>query len=269
MVEIPEIEDFELSKSRILTYINCPFHYKLKYICGLPEATIPAYERGKAVHEILAQFWAKFFSKDINNPTAQFTDILQKLADKSWEEYQIYLENFVDFEVTRWNKLKTPLWRNQFFKPTHLELVLHHKGAMGIIDRIDYHPKRGYRIIDYKTGGAYGIEKNMFELAFYAHLVHKNYKFRITRVGILNLKTGKFFQSPITMIDIAKAGRIANRVQKLILGEIFEKPKNPNCWFCPLNYKQICQKYNRRPEAIRYEDFKEGSAEVETLGDLK
>ena len=268
MVNIPKTDEFELSKSRVLMYINCTFQYKLKYICRLPEAKVPAYERGIAVHDILAKFWNKFFVKDIDKPILQFNDILRRLAGNKWEEYQIYLDNFLDFEVSRWKKLKTLSWRNQFFKPTHTELTLHQKGAMGIIDRIDYHPKKGYRIIDYKTGGTYGIEKNMFELAFYAHLVHHNFDFRVTRVAILNLKTGKLFGAPISMVDIAKAGRIAERVRTLISNEVFEKPKNPNCWFCPQNYKRICKKYNRKPGALRYTNFKNQEKGIETLGDL-
>lgn len=156
-----------LSYSQIQTFIDCPLHYKAKYILRLPSPPSAASSFGNTIHSVLRDFYL--------DPSQ---DVL-KLLKKNWssEGYdskkheqlyyakgEKYLMNFVK---TRFDpKVATVKLEGPFIVPLTPQLKIG-----GKIDRVDVLPDGSIRIIDYKTSVKSLTDKEAatdLQLSFYA-----------------------------------------------------------------------------------------------------
>ena len=137
-----------LSYSQIQTFLDCPLHYKAKYILRLPTPPSAALSFGIAVHGSL---------KDVFSlPTKDVTAILKKnwvsdgfLNKKHEQEYfakgERILTHFLEHEYDP--KHQPSLLEEMFTVPLNPMLKIG-----GKIDRVDTLPNGQIEIIDYKTG---------------------------------------------------------------------------------------------------------------------
>ncbi|MBI4058206.1 UvrD-helicase domain-containing protein [Candidatus Gottesmanbacteria bacterium] len=147
-----------LSYSQIETFLNCPLHYKLRYLLNIPSAITPALSFGSSVHAALKEFYQSVISGERVNK-----DKLLGLLDKHWQKEgygskkyekemlnrgQNYLSGFFDHEFDL--QIKPLLLEQPFIVPIKLAGKLLKIG--GRIDRIDDLGDRGINITDYKTG---------------------------------------------------------------------------------------------------------------------
>ncbi len=137
-----------LSYSQIQTFLDCPLHYKAKYILKLPTAPSAALSFGIAIHGSLKDI----FSISTKDPTA----ILKKnwipdgyLSKKHEQEYfakgERILTHFLKNEYDP--KHQPRLLEEMFTVPLNPMLKIG-----GKIDRVDVLPNGQIEIIDYKTG---------------------------------------------------------------------------------------------------------------------
>lgn len=225
----------------MLCYVGCPRQFKFKYIDNLPEAENPYAKRGIEVHEILYNFFKNFKYEEITNPKEDFLRIMKEVAGNKFELYKQYLQNFLDYELWRWDNTK----HKNYFAPKFLEERVEANNMIGIIDRIDWIPDVGYVLLDYKTGGQKPLDKQMYELSLYAYLINITKRIKIKEVGIIWLKESKKNKSlickrqPITDEDLEKALNYTNSVRNSIKMEEFDKREGSSCFFC--SFKNACK----------------------------
>lgn len=229
-----------LSKSKILTYLNCPRQFKYKYIYELPEPTNVYAQRGSEVHDILNKFFdVDFKTIDSKSPKEEFTNIIKKINPESYKNHQLYYDHFVDFEVKCWDNDN-----KKAIMPKYREVKIRHNGLTGIIDRIDQLEGDQYIVVDYKTGKIpiknelKALKKFNMELTKYAVLANQKLKLDVQQVGVLSLSDGRLLTKPITEQDIEELFDIVDYVKREIEEKHFDKGKKPNCFFC--GYKKIC-----------------------------
>lgn len=244
----------KMSKSKVLCYMNCPRHFKFKYIDELPEAMNIYAKRGIDVHAALDKFHKELDVSKVTNPDKDFNMLLKKIAiemfgDDGYTKYENYFVNFVRYEAWKWYNTIN----KEHFKPKFMEKRLDSEKVRGIIDRIDYIEDVGYILLDYKTGGEKNIKHFMFELSLYAFLVYECLGIKVVKVGIFWLKETKknislvVKTADLTGNDVKKALDYVNNVQHAVENEEFDKPQERNCFFC--GYKKACDMMDGKTSA--------------------
>jgi len=177
--EVPLHIDY-LSYSQIETFKTCPLHYKLRFIYKVPTPQTASQSFGTTMHAVLKNFYLKVGAGE--KPTDKL--ILNLLKDmwikegyaskvqerKFLEKGKDYLRGFLKEEFNP--KVKTVSLELPFILP----LISKDKKEKplkigGRIDRVDILPGGGIEIIDYKTGAAIPLQKdvdNNLQLSFYA-----------------------------------------------------------------------------------------------------
>ncbi len=151
-------ENIRLSHSKVMSFDDCPFKYKLNYIDKIrPAITPPALLKGSAIHSI--------FDK-VYDETETFLEFKKWLrSHKNYEKYKDQIENFI--------KYNDELYLKYFqYKPLHTELRLFDDkwNVIGIIDRIDDFDGK-IVVTDYKTGKFHPIEDYDIQLGTYKKLL--------------------------------------------------------------------------------------------------
>jgi len=231
-----------ISKSKVKCYMNCPLHFKYKYVFGLPEATNHYAQRGIEVHDVLNKFFDYDF-RQINSetPKNEFETIVKNLAGENYEKYQKYYDNFVMFEVPQWDNTK----KDESIMPMYREVKIEINGLSGIIDRVDKLPNGEYIVIDYKTeqikikNEEKALKKFDLELAMYAVMANQYLKLDVQKVGVLCLDDGRLLTKEITEKEITEAFTIIDYVKRQVENKCFDKPEKPDCYFC--GFKTACK----------------------------
>jgi len=227
----------QLSKSKILCYLNCPFQFKLFYINKIPNPYGRAAEIGIDVHDILAKLYDQVLYEQLNPEGLEKN--LKRIADDKFyhPDYAIHFQNFLKLEKQRFAKIPQ-LHRRPKYREVHLDIGTIH----GIIDRIDYDPNLGrYILWDYKTGRVSNVKHHLFELTLYAYLFVQQFKKVIPRVGIIATKTGRTYWTDLRQEHFDGMMDIVNEVFGRIRREEFDKNPKANCFWCPQNAKKICR----------------------------
>lgn len=199
------------SPSQLLTYLECPTKYYLRYQLGLPEeARLPYYNEadilaenvqgslfGQIVHKVLEK--SKSFAAEgfINNEA--FTDIFDSVCSDLRLSDDERTKFFKRVRTDIGNVIITPLGKEALSaKHYHTELPLRSKlqsGQMlsGIIDRLFQGEDGVWNILDYKTDSHESVQKKKryeFQLQFYAYLVSLLYDQKVVKAHVLYTHTG-------------------------------------------------------------------------------
>ena len=159
-----------LSYSQIQTFLDCPLHYKAKYILKIPSRPTASLSFGNTIHLTLKDYYS--------DPTQ---DIL-KLYQKNWirdgflshvqeDDFKTKGEKFLrQYVKEHFNpKVKSAILEGMFTAPITLNGKTMKIG--GKIDRVDVLADGSIEIIDYKTGANSLTEKEAasnLQLSFYA-----------------------------------------------------------------------------------------------------
>ncbi|KKU56865.1 MAG: hypothetical protein UX78_C0002G0045 [Candidatus Amesbacteria bacterium GW2011_GWA2_47_11] len=159
-----------LSFTQIQTFLDCPLHYKAKYLLKLPSPPSAASSFGNTVHRTLRDFYAQVKSGQSPDIQAIFLrnfSLEGYLNPKHAAAYQAkglrFLQEYLDTQ----------------FDPQHLPekleepftIPLEHLKIGGKIDRVDLLPNGQIEIIDYKTSVKSLTPKEAqtdLQLSFYA-----------------------------------------------------------------------------------------------------
>ena len=138
----------ERNYSKVKTYRECPYLFKLKYVLGKREGLIPATSLGVSIHRTLEAYHAQS-----NDPSE-----LLRYYNRYWlgagyssaaEQMEYYLKGKRMLEVYEQNEYS----RNSTVHNTEKEFIFDYEGwtFRGKIDRIDKLPDGTWEVIDYKT----------------------------------------------------------------------------------------------------------------------
>lgn len=156
-----------LSYSQIQTFLDCPLHYKAKYILKIPTPPSAASTFGNTIHAVLRDFY--------RDPSV---DIL-KLLEKHWTNEGYDNQKHAQLYFARGKKYLHQFVKHQYdprVKPAKLEEpftvpLTDNLKIGGKIDRVDVLADSLVQIIDYKTSIKSLTEKEASEdlqLSFYA-----------------------------------------------------------------------------------------------------
>ena len=153
------------SNSKLATYENCPWQYKLQYIdrIELPEARdgIEAF-LGSRVHETLEKLHKELILTKLNS-LEELLDFYQAQWDRNWHENVRIVkrgytkENYYNAgreAITSYYRRHHPFNRSKTLA-TEMPLTFNidHCGIRGYVDRLAYRGDGVYEIHDYKTSG--------------------------------------------------------------------------------------------------------------------
>ncbi len=159
----------ELNYSKVKTYQNCPYLFKLKYIEGKREGLTPPTSLGVSIHRALEDY-----HKNSNDPSD-----IQKYFDKRWlaagyknagEQMEYYLKGKNMLEAYAQREYE----RQSTVDSAEREFIFEYNGwnFRGKIDRVDKLPGgQGWEVIDYKTDAEIDENfdiKNSLQLGIYA-----------------------------------------------------------------------------------------------------
>lgn len=149
-----------LSATSLSTYRRCPQQWKLKYVDGLPEEDKPFFNLGTAVHAALETFYDRrvaspapreevleAFRREFD-PAAYGSD--EEAARRRADGVKM-VEEFYDKHAGRFEPALAVEKRLSF----DVEGV----GFRGYVDRIDKVSDERIRVVDYKTGGSFDLDR--------------------------------------------------------------------------------------------------------------
>ncbi len=169
-----------LSPSAIDTYLNCPFTYFLKFGLGMNAVRlneeIPANDFGSLAHKILEEYGKRHLKEPIAENEDQIREELGTLCDGEFEHVYGSRDSWAINVLLQLTSLKNRIqafakqqytWAQAGWQIHETEYKLNRENGQkkelfpfakhpdvalrGSVDRIDYHPSYGYRLIDYKT----------------------------------------------------------------------------------------------------------------------
>jgi RecB family exonuclease len=229
-----------MSKSKLSTYRNCPYNFKLTYIDKLnefddePEEGSPL-KIGLEVHKIFEDYYDLPAARMIEEPYEKnITNLMYALPNA--EKYEVHVDNFIKFNV---EMIKRRGIEN--YIPEYRELRLHDNkhNFNGIIDRAEK-IEDGYCVIDYKTGKPKALTQFLEELALYKYLFESTMNKPVIKVGIYFSKSGKLRTTELDSDDVESALYNMEAAREQIAKEVF--PKRPSfpqlCNFC--SNKLVC-----------------------------
>lgn len=222
-----------LSISKVQTFEQCPFKYKLTYIDLIPTEKTEPLQKGEDLHKIFEEVIKK-------KPTTLLE--LRKLLDthRLSGKYKDQIENFYEFneKISQEGKVKIPEF-------VELELFDKEENIIGIVDRVDK-TKQNLIILDYKTGKEHPIGDHYFQLGVYVYLFEKLHKSVATHWGIFYSATGKL------MIEKVDRKVVKESIEKLRRMGVEIKtskdyPKCPSalCGWCPF-YQKHCEGFGEK-----------------------
>lgn len=238
---------FYMSKSRMGTYISCPYAYKFSYIDRIKGGNIYT-EIGNEVHDFIDEFF------DIVKPNP-ITEKLDNIGKLNLTPNLDYKKNVLLFEANRWKNIcRLPITNEMkimSFKPIHKENKYRDEKNMlvGIVDRVhkvysvdNFAPphsefKDGDMVIVENKTGAYTKQKSIKyeeELLWYRMLIKENFGNDIRWGCIYYPKTNKtyFIDLNEPKFDIDRLLKQINRVRDCINKEMFIPTPGKNCANC-------------------------------------
>jgi putative RecB family exonuclease len=237
-----------LSPSRANDFNRCPLYYRYRTIDKLPEPKTSAPVRGTLVHSVLEKmFETPREDRTLENVTAmlpgewdamvaahpEFADLLDETGDTGW------LQGAADL-VEHYFHMEDPARAPEGEREQLVEYRLSDDLVIrGFVDRLDIHPTKGIRIVDYKTGKSpkLGFEdKAFFQLRFYALAIWKARGILPTELQLMYLGDGQILRDTPTEKDLIETEKqiftLWTKIQAAMKSGEFKPKKSGLCRQC-------------------------------------
>jgi ATP-dependent helicase/nuclease subunit B len=195
-------KEMVLSASRIESLAGCPFGYFVRYVLGLeppddiefdPSVWLDPASRGSLLHSVYEEFMSALLSRGEKAQTKKHQRLLLDIAGRLVEEMRkeipppsdrvfdaerqeilASLEIFLRMEEGLSANVTPRFFEMQFgirglekdapgkIDPVKIEIGKSSFLLRGRIDRVDETGKHEYRVVDYKTGGAFGFSSKAY-----------------------------------------------------------------------------------------------------------
>jgi len=252
---LEEIRGEPMSKSRLLTYINCPRKFQFEYLCGGREQKPKPLDGsplviGTEVHEIYEWFYKQPEAAKITEP---YYESIIRILDKHplAYKYDKFMMNFALFN----SETIIPDAGVPGYIPEGIELDLINKdmGMRGIIDVVAIQGDGSRVILDYKTGKkAKPITEYRLELTLYKIIYEATVGKPVSYVGIYFPAVNQLRMTGVEGRSYNEKGPLITEEDEMyamaVLEDTREKinnnyfPVRPNflCGWC--DYQDECQK---------------------------
>jgi CRISPR/Cas system-associated exonuclease Cas4 (RecB family) len=229
-----------MRKSYVLSYLWCPYKFKLNVIDGLENTLEPKegspLKIGLDLHEIFDKYYdcPGAGANELKKPYYKnILSILKRFDD--YNKYESHLKNFAHYNVYNITQ-----YGIEYYMPVYRELTIYNQEVdlIGTIDRIDDR-KFGKMIIDYKTGRPKALKHYIFELSVYKFLYEQEYDEEIKKIGIFFSQANRLDVTSAKQKDVAMALNLIELVREKIEDEVFPRKKGFHCRFC--EHKVICE----------------------------
>lgn len=248
------------SHSRLQTFEQCPYKYKLKYLDKLEPVLGPSIESvlGECVHKTLEKLyidlkfhkiltkeqlleffeieWSRKLTTDIQIIRKEYTkENYKQMGEKFLSDYYDHYHPFNQAKVIGTEEeIKIPL-DNQY------ELI-------GYIDRLDYNKKeQAYEIHDYKTSANLKNQQELDtdrQLALYAQAIKQKYKdakkIKLVWHFLAHDKEVDSYRTDLELIDLKQ--KTLSLIKFIESQKHFEPKVSSLCDWC--EYKPICPKWS-------------------------
>jgi len=227
----------QLSYSRISTFVNCGFLYRLKYIEKIPARPKPHLGFGRILHSTLA----KFYSLDIDDPS--LNDLL-RIYKGYWktgtDAYNRHYDRGLPI-LRRYYELNIGDYDRTVYVEQPFEIPIGYHVLSGRFDRVDRIGHDEYEIIDYKAAKQVPEQSEVdanLQLSIYA------LAFRLT-TGKLPLVSFYFLPENVKVMSRRSEKEIHRMktgldsiVDRLMSGEGYAPREGDECKWC--DYKHYC-----------------------------
>jgi len=226
-----------LSYSKIRTYLECPYKYKLRYIERIPERPKSCFRFSSLIHHVLHEY--HFYQK-----RGSLDDLLL-CYERTWRG-----QRGASYEVGR-KILITYYYKMRNRSPYSLEerftIRIRENILTGKIDRID-RTNDGFCILDYKLNKnilTLKEVKDSLQLSLYALAFFHLTGIIPLKVGFYFLRHGKLIFTKKDRQDIEKTGDLIDQVARKITREEFHPKESKTCQQC--DYKEYCSSMEAGP----------------------
>ena len=230
-----------LSKSKINTYLKCPFEFKLQYVDEIESEPNEYMIIGSNIHKI-AEIFVEKFKDDIND--IDIEDELLKIA------HEKQIEESIIYHVINLKAFFEDIFVDNNYKLFSFEeyLLDEENRFSGICDIILEDENGDLVIVDYKTTNSRNFSRYRLELSYYKLLVETVCKRSVSKVGIFFTDNAKLRLLDVEDIDykykylsnaeIDEAIRIFRMVRRNVNSGYFPVKKQFLCRLC--TYKEYC-----------------------------
>lgn len=267
-----------LSASSLKTYLRCPQQWKLKYVDRLPEEPKPFFNLGSAVHAALEAFYEKRLTEPppLEEVLAAFEEEFDPDAYPTEEERERRHRNGREMVRAYYEKHAAD-FRPAFDTEKRLSFEVEGVPFTGFVDRLDKLEGEKLRIVDYKTGGAFDLErvKTDRQLTLYQLGVEQMYGMPVDRLALYHVNSQTLLEAPRHPEERIEALKATVRdVERGIREERFEPDPGHYCKWC--DFQPHCPAFaDEYPENWQQEpappapSHAEAAAFADRYGELK
>ncbi len=225
-----------LSASSLKTYLRCPQQWKLKYVDRLPEEPKPFFNLGSAVHAALEAFYEKRLTEPppLEEVLAAFEEEFDPDAYPTEEERERRHRNGREMVRAYYEKHAAD-FRPAFDTEKRLAFEVEGVPFTGFVDRLDKLEGEKLRVVDYKTGGAFDLErvKTDRQLTLYQLGVEQMYGMPVDRLALYHVNSQTLLEAPRHPEERIEALKATVRdVARGIREERFEPDPGHYCKWC-------------------------------------
>ncbi|MDR0646151.1 MAG: PD-(D/E)XK nuclease family protein [Elusimicrobiota bacterium] len=224
----------ELNYSKIKTYRECPYLFKLKYVDGKKDGLIPASSLGVSIHRTLEDYHAH--SNDPSEIEKYYNrNFLGAGFGSAGEQMEYYLKGKRMLEVYAQNEYG----RVSVVDATEREFIFNYEGwsFRGKIDRIDKFEDGSWEVIDYKTDEKidenYDI-KSSLQLGIYSIGARRAWNLKKGKATVHFIALNKKISADFDGFDEKKILDTFIETGELIEAQKFE-PDTRHCQKCLMN----------------------------------
>ncbi len=241
-----------LSYSKISTFLDCGFKFKLRYIHKLPQKPRSHLRLGSVLHSVLGKF---YIDAEAGLPSL---DYLLSLYEEAWpsptenyqSQYDLGREILEEYYRSNMDSWRFPLWVESAFN-----VPLRGHTIVGVFDRVDSLEDGRTEIIDYKAQKILPTQEEIDEdlqLKVYA-LAFREITGNIPDLlSVYHLRSNrKWATSPSREEVDATESRMLEVAKEITYGRNFRPKANQKCRWC--DYKTYCPLKATNPLPIPHE----------------